>query len=832
MAHIPADRRFRQAGGMPASFGAGERPAPPRETNHLLQDASTTSSAWVPSFGLVFRALVIVRLVAARYAVIADCDETYNYWEALHLLVFSPVQQLLPFQTWEYAPEFAIRSYAYLLPYFGFAKLAGRVVALNKLDTFYIIRNMLAVLSSLVESRFCIAVAESIHPSVAKYLFVFLLTSAGMSSAATALLPSTFTMYTSTLALAYAFYPARLPSPNSVPAPSNLTLSQTPYLRTLIATTSFALGAILGWPFAIVLSLPFVAEELFLPSGNQVPASLARYSAFIAARLGRFLRGALFAGLVIGGVTTVIDSLAYGRFTVVSLGIVIYNVLSAKRGAGPELYGTEPASYYFANLGLAFNLILPLALFSAPLALLLRLVDPTRLGPPSRTFPLTSVDKTGTGKDKKQALLTSSRLTLLLYRLAPFYLWLGLLTSQAHKEERFMFPAYPLLCFNAATSVYVLRALLEKAVGAGVPAKGARVGPSRLPSIFTATLLLTTSLLSIFRTVHLQSSFYAPTAVLEHFSRRELPQLIGRAFPQTLEGPKQKARLQAGLDAFASEDEERSAQPANLKASWLGRLRATSEPLPLPGLTGLVNMSLLQSEFGIDDVGKPAPIRLCYAKEWYRFPGHFFILHGVRVDFVKSEFAGILPKHYAFSTAAERAKGAPAGLEGRVVRYFDRSLGWAWPWKDVTRTVQDGFNDLNREEMDRYVNIDTCDYLVDLDHPHRYASRDSSDPRRSALEPRHAIDSDKWTRVHCVPFLDASSAAGTPDPRALHKLLATLDRTLFIPAWVRQGASFVLRRAGLGAWESARRYGDFCLLRTTRRESWANRRGTYGLDAE
>ncbi|KAE8216566.1 hypothetical protein CF327_g213 [Tilletia walkeri] len=786
MAHIPAPSRYRQGGGSSSSSSS----QPQRETNHILQDSQPrTPISWTPSLGLAFRLILIVRLLGARFSIISDCDETYNYWEALHLLVFPPSAatsnssgaglSLLPFQTWEYAPQFAIRSYAYLLPYLGFVKVAGSIVPLNKINTFFVLRNMLAVISSLVEAKFCVAVGESIHPRVAKYLFVFLLTSAGMSSAATGLLPSTFTMYTTTLALAYAFYPSRLASPNPIPAPSNLTLSQTPFLRTLIATATFALGALLGWPFAIVLSLPFVLEEILLPSGNSVPGSFSRYSSFVSARLRRFILGALLSGITIGGLTIVIDTLAYGKLTVVPLGIVMYNVLSAQRGAGPELYGIEPASYYFANLGLAFNIALPLALLSAPLVILTAVVDPKQLGPPSRTFPLAA-------KEKKDTLVSSSRMTLLLVRLAPFYTWLGLLTAQSHKEERFMFPAYPLVCFNAAVAVYLGRALLVKLLATS-PTSRNQQAPSSLPSKLTTFLLLTTTLLSLLRTIHLQSSFYAPTAILEHFTNREIPHLIGRAFPLSITAPVAKTRIAAGLDAFVREEDERAArikqgggvQTEGMFGKLQDRFRVTAEPARLPSLTGLVNMSVLLTEFGAGD-GKPAPLRLCYGKEWYRFPGHFFVPHGVGVDFVKSEFTGILPKHYRASGTATELRG----WEKKVVDGLDRTLGWSWGLKDVTRTVQDGFNDMNREEPDRYVDINTCDYLVDLDHPHRFAS---ADPKRSSLEPRHAIDSDRWTRVHCIPFLD--SAAPSPPKingggslsKIVRKVLAVLDRTLYVP---------------------------------------------------
>lgn len=57
----------------------------------------------------------------------------------------------------------------------------------------------------------------------------------------------------------------------------------------------------------------------------------------------------------------------------------------------------------------------------------------------------------------------SSPFTLLALRLAPFYVWLGILSMQPHKEERFMFPVYPLMCFNAAVSVYLIRGWMEVA---------------------------------------------------------------------------------------------------------------------------------------------------------------------------------------------------------------------------------------------------------------------------------------------------------------------------------------------------------------------------------
>ena len=51
-----------------------------------------------PSFWFVFSVLVLLRTVTSRLSsVVADCDETFNYWEPTHYLMYG-----YGFQTWEY----------------------------------------------------------------------------------------------------------------------------------------------------------------------------------------------------------------------------------------------------------------------------------------------------------------------------------------------------------------------------------------------------------------------------------------------------------------------------------------------------------------------------------------------------------------------------------------------------------------------------------------------------------------------------------------------------------------------------------------------------------
>lgn len=113
---------------------------------------------------------------------------------------------------------------------------------------------------------------------------------------------------------------------------------------------------------------------------------------------------------------------------IVSWNIIEYNIFS--KSGGPDLYGTEPWTFYFKNLVLNFNLWFLLALVALPLFVLQKLIAPS-----GRGFP--------------------SAMRAIVF-LAPFYLWLTIFTLQPHKEERFMYPAYPFLALNAAVSAHII----------------------------------------------------------------------------------------------------------------------------------------------------------------------------------------------------------------------------------------------------------------------------------------------------------------------------------------------------------------------------------------
>jgi alpha-1,2-mannosyltransferase len=181
----------------------------------------------------------------------------------------------------------------------------------------------------------------------------------------------------------------------------------------------FGIGALLGWPFAGALILPFVMEDWLIALVGQTD---------LFGTLRRYLDGAVRC-LIVLALQVSIDAFFYHKVVLVPWRIVAYNVLGGK-DRGPDIFGTEPWDYYARNLLLNFNLWFILAAVSGPLLFLQSLVlrQPTT----------------------KQTFLRT------LTFLTPFYLWLAIFTIQPHKEERFMFPAYPFLALNAAIALHSL----------------------------------------------------------------------------------------------------------------------------------------------------------------------------------------------------------------------------------------------------------------------------------------------------------------------------------------------------------------------------------------
>ncbi|ORY83736.1 GPI mannosyltransferase, partial [Protomyces lactucae-debilis] len=356
------------------------------------------------------------RLLSAQHNIIHDTDETYNYWEPLHFLLHGT-----GFQTWEYSPVYAIRSWTYIclhaLPLYPLKDILSRE------QQFYLLRCILGAVSAFIEASLVMTISKA-NEELGLLTLAGLLTSAGMFTASTALLPSTFTLYTCTLGL-------------------DLFLRQ----HHTLSTAAFAIGVIIGWPFSILLFIPLVLINFMKP-------------------LYSYVRGTIIA-LQVLLIATVIDYFFYRRWAIVPLNIILYNVFQQ----GPELFGVEAWSYYFKNLLLNFNFLFPLALLGLPLAML----------------------------SKKKFYIQCT---------AGFALWFSVFTLQPHKEERFMYPAYPALVLSASISLELLFQFTQRITD--LMTDQLRLPQHLLPRTMKLFVLVLSALISIYRITDVTLSYRAP----------------------------------------------------------------------------------------------------------------------------------------------------------------------------------------------------------------------------------------------------------------------------------------------------------------------------------
>jgi alpha-1,2-mannosyltransferase len=332
---------------------------------------------------------------------------------------------------------------------------------------------------------------------------------------------------------------------------------------------------------------------------------------------------------------------------VVFWNIIKYNIFSST--GGPNLYGTEPWTFYFRNLAINFNVWFVLALLALPLFMIQKIFTARQRG-------------------------FQSGLRTIVF-LSPFYLWLGIFTLQPHKEERFIYPAYPFLCFNAALALHILL----NAFGNSDPKTLVGKIPAQLKLAAVSGFLLLSLGLGLARVVGVYTAYSAPL------------------------------NLYTPLGA---------------------------------GVAG---------EQGLGNPGS----NVCFGKEWYRFPGSYFLPRNMRPKFVRSEFRGLLPGEFAETRAG-------FGL-------------WSGTWLPTS-----GMNDLNQEDTSKYVEVGQCSFMVDTRYPR---NKDPLPP----YEPDYAADTENWEVVQCISFLDAANTH-------------TLARVLWVPD------------SDLVPEKYRRKWGEHCLL--------------------
>ena len=196
------------------------------------------------------------------------------------------------------------------------------------------------------------------------------------------------------------------------------------------------------------------------------------------------------------------------------------------------------------------------------------------------------------------------------------YLWLIVFWPQPHKEERFLFPIYPLLCMAAAISVEAIQKLWC-AFFVKLHDRHYLEHTKWISTLF----LVVTSILSISRIGALYHNFRGSMDIWWHVNDLSHNDFSGRF-----------------SESFS-----------------------------------ITHFSYKHFYFTGDI------INVCVGKEWYRFPSNFFISNpNWNLQFIQSEFKGQLPQHYAQDAFATRLQRPNFNRDNREEpsRYVNVSKRW------------------------------------------------------------------------------------------------------------------------------------------------------------
>lgn len=295
----------------------------------IAHDDAVQMEGVAPDASVAFMLLVAIRVLSALVNTVHDCDEVYNYWEPLHYLLYG-----YGMQTWEYGAQYALRSYLYIVLHAVVAAPLGLVFGAEhgKIGVFYTTRVLLGIMCAVTEVALYKGLMSACGPRPARYLLFLLLFSAGMFTASTTLLPSTLSMYFTTLA-------------------SAAVLDYSPILVAVHVIT----GTVLGWPVAALAAAPL---------------------GFFVLVVGKLTNVVLISVLVLASLVSlsaVVDQLFYGRWTVSLLNFLVYNAVGVDGdGGNSQLYGVEGPLFYLKNALNNFNVVLMLAMSFPVVALLSR----------------------------------------------------------------------------------------------------------------------------------------------------------------------------------------------------------------------------------------------------------------------------------------------------------------------------------------------------------------------------------------------------------------------------------------------------------------------------
>ncbi|PVV02128.1 hypothetical protein BB560_003425, partial [Smittium megazygosporum] len=486
-------------------------------------------------------------ILSAISVPIQDCDEVYNYWEPFHFLLFGHGKQ-----TWEFAPQYSLRSWFPLKLYYYLVKSITHVFKFDtKIQVFYAVRICISMFSGVCDLLF----VRSIRNTLSMQL----------------------------MTLSYAF--GMIPFPKAEKSREKLRICF--ILLFSISATVF------GWPYSAILVVPPILEYLFNFGSITNPSNETQNKNFISRTVSKAMT--LFFIAFICTLLTVLpsiifDSYYYQKVTFPSLNQVLYNVIPKYfdpvnyQLIGPNLYGTEHWSYYFVNSVINWNLIFVFACAAIPLLAFHYIL--------LKSSVLKVKSKQKSKLNNSDVVHTSSNLVqnyfLIFTRLLPPYLLFFVLSTQPHKEERFLYPIYPLFCFAAGTSIELLLSISDAFAAKYIPRS------KKVWMAFAKTLLL----------------FLAAFSAILGLSRSFA---LYRNYKSEIE-----------IYKFLPFD-----STADLNSFMLNSQRNDKE---------MMN-SIKTSEYYSFDAKRT----VCIGKDWYRFPSQFHLPLEYKLVFLRSRFDGLLP---------------------------------------------------------------------------------------------------------------------------------------------------------------------------------------------
>ena len=540
------------------------------------------------SFSFEFCFFASLNLLASFLNHIDDTDETYGYYEPTHYLLFGTGMQ-----TWEYAPLFAIRTYAFLAPFAMYSWAVINSIGFTKVYLFFVIRGMLGFFSALAQAKMVCSVRQRFGIESSKVFTTLMALSPGIFFSCTAYLPSAVSMTLAMFACS-----AWLSGFN---------------LKAIIFGSIAVLCT--GWPF-VGLILGCLGIEMILG----IVQSSSSFKQGLLSIISLVSQGFCVVAVLVA-LSTAIDRYFYGKWTSPTLNILLYNAISSEHG--DELYGVEPASYYIKNLFLNTGLSFILATM-APLIYAVKWLALDRLCVEPDPLRLRSV--------------TQFQLNKLVTLHLMLYVWVLVLLLRPHKEERFMYPIFPLMAFVASHSflsaVQVVKAVFDSVVS------------------------------KVFNLSHYEQGKWSDAMV------RSINIILRKVAAMLFISRIIALRLNY--------------------QGYIGLWKNVSDHL-----TAAERSSLWQATSTGTEYQTPT-FSVCTGSEWYQFPSHFFLPPSAKLAFIDDDFKGILPQHFP---------------------NLNESFG-LYHHMGTSSTPALPVNNLNKEEVSRYVPLSQCDYLVTTFDPY------------------------------------------------------------------------------------------------------------------